>query len=236
MTAGVAERDHPTSRYSLGMSAFNFLRARTACPVCGAPGDFEVQFKYGNTWQFTYSIGDELRWGGNDYGARTRGVVQLESIGGPCPHCAADDLPFVITVSGNRIEDVRPQRQGVLVPQLTSPAALLRRLEQHVPEFTADQDFLDLPYLIFGKFSSFIIDRIRASGIDDPLVGRAFALVNELWSENDAEIMNMIETTLFEQLADEPSVANAATGRLSESARRGLWEILKGSGHEIDGG
>jgi uncharacterized protein (DUF983 family) len=88
------------------MSAFNTLHASVVCPACGHTGVFDVQFKFGDTWQYTYKLGDPVRWGGNDYGSRTEGEKVVEGIGGPCPVCAAENLPFAITVRSNQIETI----------------------------------------------------------------------------------------------------------------------------------
>jgi hypothetical protein len=50
-----------------------------------------VQFKYGNTWQFEYTVGDELRWGGNQIGVPGKTCVVLEGVSEhPCPNCGYD--------------------------------------------------------------------------------------------------------------------------------------------------
>lgn len=83
------------------MGAFNTLKADIRCPVCSKDGVFEVQFKYGDTWQHEYHLGDHLRWGGNDVGDRSDRVARVEAIGGPCPHCSTDYLTFTVIVEDN---------------------------------------------------------------------------------------------------------------------------------------
>jgi len=90
------------------MSAFNVVQATVRCPVCGNEGGFSIQFKYGNTWQYTYSIGDSLRWGGNDIGRPGARRVVVEGIGGPCPHCGSDGLEFDVAVNLDRLVAVTP--------------------------------------------------------------------------------------------------------------------------------
>ncbi len=94
------------------MSAFNTLEVGARCPVCRKLGPFEVQFKYGDTWQHEYRVGDEIRWGGNDYGKRSAGTVRIEGVGGPCSNCSADDLSFAVTIVDNRIVSVEPVQQA----------------------------------------------------------------------------------------------------------------------------
>ena len=92
------------------MSAFNTIEASTSCPNCGRDADFRVQFKYGNTWQYSYRLGDRLRWGGNDVGIPGRKRVLVEGVGGPCPHCGADNLDFDVVIESDKVVGVRPVR------------------------------------------------------------------------------------------------------------------------------
>jgi len=46
------------------MSAFNILIIHSHCPFCHNPIDLRLQFKYGDTWQHEYIVGDSLKWGG----------------------------------------------------------------------------------------------------------------------------------------------------------------------------
>jgi len=89
------------------MSAFNLVSSKNICPVCGELGDFLVQFKFGNTWQLKYKVGDFIKWGGNDIGTPGIRRVRVEGIGGPCPHCKTDNFEFDIFVSEDRIECVK---------------------------------------------------------------------------------------------------------------------------------
>ena len=57
-----------------------------------------IQFKYGNTWQHKYRIGDQLKWGGNDKGSPEYRRVLVAGIAGPCPVCGADYLEFEVLI------------------------------------------------------------------------------------------------------------------------------------------
>jgi hypothetical protein len=109
-------------------------------------------------------------------------------------------------------------------------AALLRSLNRRVPEFSADDLFLDLPYVVFGEFAGFVVDRLDKHGSDDPVVKRSFDFVNDLFFEGDPEMVNIIETTLFEQLADDSVVARAAHALLEPSAQTSFEQIAKWAG------
>lgn len=73
------------------MSAYNTVSVKLKCPVCGSDVTVPVQFKYGNTWQFHYDIGETLRWGGNDIGERGKKRVVVDGVvAGKCPNCSYD--------------------------------------------------------------------------------------------------------------------------------------------------
>lgn len=90
------------------MSAFNVLTADSSCPNCGRTATFEVQFKYGDTWQHRYTLGQQVRWGGNDIGIPGQKYVHVEAIGGPCPYCGIDDLEFDINLVDDYITELVP--------------------------------------------------------------------------------------------------------------------------------
>ena len=90
------------------MSAFNVLVADCNCPICRQDVPFEIQFKYGNTWQHTYSIGDKIKWGGNDYGEPGHRKVIVEGIGGPCRECGADNIEFDMILECDSIAEIKP--------------------------------------------------------------------------------------------------------------------------------
>lgn len=74
------------------MSAYNTVSAKLKCPSCNSEVSVQVQFKFGNTWQFHYEIGDSLRWGGNDVGKPGSKHVVVDGIlAQACPVCQYDD-------------------------------------------------------------------------------------------------------------------------------------------------
>jgi hypothetical protein len=62
------------------MGAFNVLRAFAQCPSCKERVLVRIQFKYGNTWQFVYELGDQLRWGGNSIGVPGKKLVVVDGV------------------------------------------------------------------------------------------------------------------------------------------------------------
>lgn len=88
------------------MGAFNVLQVRASCPSCEEEVDLRLQFKYGDTWQLEYEVGDELRWGGNDIGTPSAARVVLDAPAEPCPNCGFQG-DFEIFVENGRISKVQ---------------------------------------------------------------------------------------------------------------------------------
>ena len=101
------------------MGAFNTLTTETICPVCNHKVIFDIQFKYGNTWQYQYKLGQKITWGGNDIGVPNKKKVLVEGIGGPCSNCKTDFLEFKKIISSDRITEVIPLKEtsGDLLPE-----------------------------------------------------------------------------------------------------------------------
>ena len=80
------------------MPAYNTVTARVTCARCGEVADRRVQFRYGDTWQHEYALGDELRWGGNDVGVRGAARVRVRGSMEPCPACGveADEVTILV--------------------------------------------------------------------------------------------------------------------------------------------
>lgn len=71
------------------MSAFNTLSSKIQCPNCRKIYEGQIQFKFGDTWQFQYQIGDKIKWGGNDIGKSGISKVKVYGIleSSQCPIC-----------------------------------------------------------------------------------------------------------------------------------------------------
>lgn len=90
------------------MSAYNSLQTDAPCSNCGITVPLEIQFKFGDTWQHVYHVGDTLRWGGNDIGEPGHAHVLVEGVAGPCPQCGARYLEYDIVVERDAIRSVVP--------------------------------------------------------------------------------------------------------------------------------
>ena len=88
------------------MSAFNTLIAPVECPSCRKVNDFEIQFKFGDTWQHQYRLGDRIKWGGNNIGKPNCAQVIVEAIGGPCPECGTDNVEFDIVLNDDNLDSL----------------------------------------------------------------------------------------------------------------------------------
>lgn len=69
------------------MGAFNTVGCHLACPNCGATATLRIQFKYGDSWQYEYEVGDRIRWDGNDNGAPGAKRVVVDGVTESCPRC-----------------------------------------------------------------------------------------------------------------------------------------------------
>lgn len=88
------------------MGAFNTLRCSRRCHSCGQDVELRLQFKYGDTWQYEYAIGDMLRWGGNDTGVPNAARVVLDAVSEPCPSCGFSD-DFEVFVEYNELKYIQ---------------------------------------------------------------------------------------------------------------------------------
>jgi hypothetical protein len=71
------------------MGFFNTLITDVKCSTCNNIYEGKVQFKYGNTLQLLYKLGDKLTWGANDIGIPGSPKVKVYGIleNDICPIC-----------------------------------------------------------------------------------------------------------------------------------------------------
>jgi hypothetical protein len=89
------------------MSAFNVVSVEQTCPSCQNRVSVRIQFKYGDTWQNEYRLGDRIRWGGNDTGAPGRRRVVLDGAGERCPKCGYSDWDFYVFLQDDVLSSVK---------------------------------------------------------------------------------------------------------------------------------
>ena len=88
------------------MGAFNTVEVVRIDPClrCGDAGLIAVQFAYGDTQQYAYSIGDAIRWGGNDIGEPIQGEVRVLGTPEHCRVCGLDvEDEYVLVIENDRI-------------------------------------------------------------------------------------------------------------------------------------
>ena len=90
------------------MGAFNVVSTSVRCPRCGSLVSVRIQFKFGDTSQHEYVLGDELRWGGNDVGLPGQGHVVVDGVSEePCPICGyVNEWNFYVHICYDVIERV----------------------------------------------------------------------------------------------------------------------------------
>ena len=88
------------------MGAFNTVEISGTCPGCQKEDTLEVQFKYGDTYQHRYKVGDVITWGGNDRGKPGHSKVVVYGFA-VCPICDAE-LEYEVWLEKDRIVAVKP--------------------------------------------------------------------------------------------------------------------------------
>jgi hypothetical protein len=79
------------------------------CPRCNSEIQRLVQFKYGDSWQHHFAVGDHLTWGGNDVGEPGHELVVAAGYPDECPVCGyVPDCVYDVFIRCDVIEDVRP--------------------------------------------------------------------------------------------------------------------------------
>lgn len=72
----------------------------------------QIQFKFGDTWQFQYQMGDKIKWGGNDIGKSGIHKVKVYGIleSSQCPICGMLNglNEFDINIENDIIISVNP--------------------------------------------------------------------------------------------------------------------------------
>lgn len=90
------------------MGAFNTVFLEWNCPSCHSVVELRVQFKYGDTWQHEYRVGERVEWGGNDVGRPGRRRVVVDGVGEACPRCGHADCDFYVLIEQDVISSVVP--------------------------------------------------------------------------------------------------------------------------------
>jgi hypothetical protein len=93
------------------MGAYNILKVNEQCLNCGTSLMLNIQFKFGDTWQCNYLLGEKIRWGGADVGVQNLDKVKVYGISelAHCLHCKSPILEeYDIIVNKDIISSVVP--------------------------------------------------------------------------------------------------------------------------------
>jgi hypothetical protein len=95
------------------VSGFNTVVSskEEVCPNCHSLIRWTAQFKYGDSSQHDYLVGDRISWGGNDKGRPAR-RVQVLGIPEECPVCGYEkDGIYDVFINNDVIVDVVPGQE-----------------------------------------------------------------------------------------------------------------------------
>jgi hypothetical protein len=128
--AGFDSRRCKTSLSEAAMGAFNTVKSEASCPFCGNGQRWTIQFKYGDCWQYSYSIGDKLRWGGNKKASNVGGSVRTEGVAEErCRECGRNSLNAAIYFTDNIIKRIELLKEPLqlqdyfeMIAELSCPA------------------------------------------------------------------------------------------------------------------
>ena len=86
----------------MAMGSFNILKANIKCRNCRLEFEARIQFKYGDTWQLEYQVGDTIAWGGNDIGSpgkrkvMVHGILETEKCSVCGKECADEEFDIIL--------------------------------------------------------------------------------------------------------------------------------------------
>lgn len=92
------------------MGAYNILTVGITCESCKQHYITNLQFRFGDTWQHQYVIGDNIKWGGNDIGNAGLEHVKVYGLAETsiCPNCGhPNSEEYDIIVNNDKIIGVR---------------------------------------------------------------------------------------------------------------------------------
>jgi hypothetical protein len=116
-----------------------------------------------------------------------------------------------------------------MMSQPLSYTRLVDTLLDRIPAFAAERQTNESyvsrddesPYLVFGDFGLFLLELLKSrlrSREQEQLLKDSFELLSDMATSSDDEVVNVVETTVFEQLTDSAEAVAAAEEYLSETA------------------
>ena len=96
------------------MRAFNMVMVAWKDQMSGFTIDLRIQFKFCDTWQNYYRVGDQIEWGGNNIGPKNAEYVLVDGcVDGQASIGVGED--FEVHIHANVIEkvaDMAPAAEG----------------------------------------------------------------------------------------------------------------------------
>lgn len=89
------------------MGTFNSVLWIGPCSNCDEVVGREVQFRFGETWQHEYSVGEQVAWGRADVGVPKLPCVVVEGFAAACPNCGDELGECEVLVQSDRLRGVR---------------------------------------------------------------------------------------------------------------------------------
>ncbi|MEK7628658.1 MAG: hypothetical protein AAB421_04570 [Patescibacteria group bacterium] len=94
---------------------------------------------------------------------------------------------------------------------------------EYIPEFKEYKDYVlwgkENPYLHFGVFGDFFVNKIAQASDSDPVVKKAFDFVNDTYNKsNDEQIRTMLGTEVFEKMTLSKQTSDTAKKYLEGDA------------------
>lgn len=105
---------------------------------------------------------------------------------------------------------------------------IVQQLKDQFPEFVPSELFDDLLHVVFGEFGLFMVEHMRCGDSSAEVVQRAFDFLGAVFHGADRDVINAVETTVFEQLLDDDELTRQARRLLRGSARAAFDRISEG--------
>lgn len=118
---------------------------------------------------------------------------------------------------------------------------IVETLFERVPAFresrlvreSLPRDSHDLPYVVFGRFASFLNDLIPKVSPSDPTIQASFKLLNEMGNSSEQRVQDLAAIGTFEVLTDSNASIRAARQLLYGRAIDRFEEMIRFWGVEV---
>ena len=118
---------------------------------------------------------------------------------------------------------------------------IVETLLERVPTFrdsglvreTLSGDDYHLDYVVFGRFATFLNERIPRVPLSDPTIQASFKLLNDMGNSGDQRLENLAAVGTFEVLTDSPNSIRAARQLLYGRAIDLFEEMIRIWGVEV---